>query len=165
MLDRLLIPGSLALGLLLAGCDQADPATPPGAAADTAAASDAVNRTEQEMLAAFQAKDAAKLSSYYASDGVFATPGRPAAKGSDAVTKALTQDFSDPNFKLSFANEKTEVAASGDLAYTHGTFNVGYTNPQTKQAESGSGTYVTVFKKQPDGSWKVAADVATSGGQ
>ena len=112
MLDRLLIPGSLALGLLLAGCDQAGPAIPPGAAADTAAASDAVNRTEQEMLAAFQAKDAAKLSSYYASDGMFATPGRPAAKGSDAVTKALTQDFADPNFKLSFANEKTEVAAS-----------------------------------------------------
>ena len=164
MNPKLLIPGSIALALLLTGCEQAGPPADRGTGTDTAAAADAVNRTEQEMLAAFQAKDAAKLSSYYASDGLLATPGRPAIKGTDAVSKALAQDFSDPNFKLSFTNEKTEVAGSGDIAYTHGSFNVTYTNPQTRQAETGSGTYVTVFKKQADGSWKVAADVASSGG-
>lgn len=164
MNHKLLVSGSIALTLLLAGCEQAGPPAERGAAADTTAATEAVNRTEQEMLAAFQAKDAAKLSSYYTPDAVLATPGRPASKGSEAVSKALTEDFSDPNFKLSFANEKTEVAGSGDVAYTHGSFNVTYTNPQTKQAENGSGTYITVFKKQADGSWKVAADVATPSG-
>ena len=164
MNNKLWIPGSIALALLLAGCDRSDPNREMGTAADTGGASEAVERTEQEMLAAFQAKDATKLASYYAPDAVLATPERPAAKGSDAVSKALSDDFADPNFKLSFANEKTEVAGSGDLAYTHGSFDVTYTNPQTKQAETGSGTYITVFKKQADGSWKVAADVATPGG-
>jgi uncharacterized protein (TIGR02246 family) len=165
MNNKLWVPGSIALALLLAGCEQAGPNRETGAATDTAAAAEAVNRTEQEMLAAFQAKDATKLASYYASDAVLATPGRPASKGSEAVSKTLGEDLADPNFKLDFTNEKTEVAASGDIAYTHGSFNVTFTNPQTKQPESGSGTYVSVFKKQADGSWKAVADVATSAGQ
>ena len=161
---KLLIPGSIALALLLGGCEQPGPAPEAGSAADTGAATEAVNKTEQEMLAAFQAKDSAKLASYYAPDAVLATPGRAAAKGSEAVAKALGDDFADPNFKLGFTNEKTAVAGSGDLAYTYGSFNITYTNPQTKQPETASGSYVTVFKKQDDGSWKVAADVATPGG-
>ena len=43
-------------------------------------ATDAVNRTGQEILAALLAKDSAKANSYYAPDAVIATPGRPAAK-------------------------------------------------------------------------------------
>ena len=46
----------------------------------TEPATDAVNRTAQEILAALQAKDAAKVNSYYAPDAVIATPGRPAAR-------------------------------------------------------------------------------------
>ena len=46
----------------------------------TEPATDAVNRTAQEILAALQAKDAAKVNSYYAPDAVIATAGRPAAR-------------------------------------------------------------------------------------
>ena len=115
-------------------------------------ATDAVNRTAQEILAALQAKDSAKVNSYYAPDAVIATAGRR------AVSKAIRDDIADPNFKMSLSNEKTEVAGSGDLAYRRGTFKITYTNPQTKQAENGAGTYLTVFRKQADGSWKVVAD-------
>ena len=44
------------------------------------------------------------------------------------------------------------------LAYRRGAFKITYTNPQTKQAENGAGTYLTVFRKQADGSWKVVED-------
>ena len=50
-------------------------------------ATDAVNRTAQEILAALQAKDSAKVNSYYAPDAVIATPGRPPAKDGRAVSK------------------------------------------------------------------------------
>jgi len=33
-----------------------------------------------------------------------------------------------------------------------------FTNPQTKQAENAAGTYLTVFRKQADGSWKAVED-------
>jgi ketosteroid isomerase-like protein len=120
---------------------------------------DAVNRTALEILAAFEARDAAKVISYYAPDAVIATaPGRPAAKDARAVSKAIKDDMADPNFKMSLSHEKTEVAASGDLAYRRGSFKITATNPLTKKAEQGEGTYLTVFKKQADGSWKTVED-------
>ena len=125
---------------------------------DGQTATDAVDRTAQEMLTAFEAKDAAKVNSYYAPDAIIATAGRPAAKDGRAVSKAIRDDLADPNFKMSLSNEKTEVAGSGDLAYRRGTFKITYTNPQTKQAENAAGTYLTVFRKQADGSWKVVED-------
>jgi ketosteroid isomerase-like protein len=121
-------------------------------------ATDAVNRTGQEILAALLAKDSVKANSYYAPDAVIATAGRPAAKDGRAVSKAIRDDTADPNFKMSLSNEKTEVAGSGDLAYRRGTFTITFTNPQTKQAENAAGTYLTVFRKQADGSWKVVED-------
>ena len=121
-------------------------------------ATDAVNRTAQEILAALLAKASAKVNSYYSPDAVIATSGRPAARGGEAVSKAINDDIADPNFKMSLSNEKTEVAGSGDLAYRRGTFKITVTNPQTKQAENGAGTYLTVFRKQADGSWKIVED-------
>lgn len=134
------------------------------AAADVSKAKQAVETVESEMLANFQAKDAAKLTSHYSGDAVVATPGRPAAKGTDAIERINGQDFSDPNFRLDFKNEHTDVADSGDLAFTQGTFNVTYTDTKSGKPVSGAGTYVTVFRKQSDGSWKAVADIATPSG-
>ena len=118
---------------------------------------DAVNRTAEEILAAFEAKDAVKVNSYYAEDAVIATaPGRPAAKDGRAVSQAIKNDIADPNFIMSLSNEKTEV--SGDLAYRRGTFKITATNPQTKQVMHSEGTYLTLFRKQADGSWKIVED-------
>jgi uncharacterized protein (TIGR02246 family) len=121
-------------------------------------ATDAVTRTAQEILAAIEAKDSTKVNSYYAPDAVIATAGRPAAKDGRAVSRAIRDDIADTNFKMSLSNEKTEVAGSGDLAYRRGAFKITFTNPQTKQAENAAGTYLTVFRKQADGSWKVVED-------
>jgi ketosteroid isomerase-like protein len=76
-------------------------------------ATDAVTRTAQEILAALEARDSAKVASYYAPDAVLATPGRPAVRGGEAVSKAIRNDMADPNFKLSVSDGKTDVAASG----------------------------------------------------
>ena len=118
----------------------------------------AVNRTMQEIMAAFAAKDLAKVTSYYAPDAVLATPGRPAARGGEAVCSAIRNDIADPAFKISVSDEKIEAASSGDLAYHRGTLNITYTNPQTKQAEKAAATSLTVFRKLADGSWKVVED-------
>ena len=164
MTRKVLIIPVLAFAFAVGACDQRDSAKEQaggdaamnaGANADSLAA---VKAAEQAMLKAFQAKDATSLSSHYASDAVLAVPGRT-VKGSDAILKMNGDDFKDPAFKLDFTNERTD--ASGDLAYTSGSFRVSYTDSKTKQVVNGSGTYVTVFKKQADGSWKVVTDVAT----
>ena len=35
-------------------------------------------------------------------------------------------------------------------------------NPASKKPQSDKGSYVTVYKKQADGSWKAASDIATN---
>ena len=75
-------------------------------------ATDAVNRTAQEILAALQTKDSAKVTSYYAPDAVLATPGRPAARGGEAVSKAIRNDIADPNFKISDAATRRTCRAT-----------------------------------------------------
>jgi uncharacterized protein (TIGR02246 family) len=162
---RLLLPAFLILSSALFACDRVGGHEEEAAAAvDTAAAEAEVKRTEAEMLAAFKAKDPARLAGYYADEAVMATPGRAAAAGRAAIVAMLEADMKDPAFALDFANAKTLVAASGDIAYTRGTFRVTFTDPATKRPREGRGNYVTIFRKQSDGSWKAIEDVASEGG-
>jgi ketosteroid isomerase-like protein len=67
----------------------------------------------------------------------------------------------DPAFKFDSTNERTDT--SGDLGYTTGSYKVTYTDSKTKKVVNGTGSYLTVFRKQPDGSWKAVADFSTPG--
>jgi uncharacterized protein (TIGR02246 family) len=147
---------ALALCAPLAACTQ--PAKP----VDTAEAAKAVKAAEAEMLAAFKAKDAAKIASLYTPDAEVMVPFEPVVRGSD-VAKSTAGDLKDPAFSIDFANTRTEVSNGGDMAFTHGTFTATYTNPATKQPGTMKGSYVTVFRKQADGSWKAVQDISTPG--
>jgi ketosteroid isomerase-like protein len=49
------------------------------------------------------------------------------------------------------------VAKSGELGYTSGTYQMTFNDPSGKPI-SDTGKYVTVWKKQSDGGWKVLLD-------
>jgi hypothetical protein len=66
-----------------------------------------------------------------------------------------------PGFAVGWQPTTVEVSTAGDLGYTVGTYE------STLQDEHGNpvtdrGKYVTVWKKQPDGKWKVVADIFNS---
>jgi ketosteroid isomerase-like protein len=50
------------------------------------------------------------------------------------------------------------MLGSGDLAYSRGHFTEKYTDPKTGKVMTDSGSYLTVYKKQEDGSWKAVED-------
>jgi uncharacterized protein (TIGR02246 family) len=110
----------------------------------------------------FAAKDVAKLASHYADTAVVMFPGSPSVSGIDGIRASMTQLTSDPALSLKFQANRIDVAKSGDLAYTQGTYTVTMTDPQTKQIIYDHGSYVTTFRKQPDGTWKAVADIASS---
>ena len=122
----------------------------------------AIEANETQWNQDWLAKDANKITAHYADDAVLIVPGAPAVNGKDAITKSLAGMLADPALSLKFQTAKTDVAKSGDLAYTQGSYTLTFTDPQTKQVINDHGNYVTTYRKQTDGSWKAVADIATS---
>jgi uncharacterized protein (TIGR02246 family) len=133
------------------------------AAADTRAIADQLRAGEADWNRHYADKDAAKLAGMYASDAALANPGAPLVTGKDAIGKAVTAFVADPRLKVSFASDRIQVARSGDLAYTRGHFTMESTDPATRKGRTDSGSYLTVWQKQADGSWKAVEDFVTPG--
>ena len=147
--------GTAAVALLLTSCN----ATPPDTRdADAKALRDNETQWNQD----FASKDAEKLASHYADSAILMSPGMPPSSGKDAIRKTLTGMLADPALSLKFQASNVEVARSGDMAYTQGSYTMTMTDPNTKQVINDHGSYVTTYSKQPDGSWKAVADIATS---
>ena len=110
----------------------------------------------------FVSRDANRLVAHYAEDAVLMAPGMAPAIGVDAIRNTLKKMVADPALSLKFHPSKIEVAKAGDLAYTQGSYIVSFTDPQTRQVVNDHGSYVTTYRKQPDGAWKAVADIASS---
>jgi len=121
----------------------------------------ALKDNETQWNKDFAAKDVEKLVGHYADDAVLMSPGMPAAVGKDAIRKLLSGMTSDSALNLSFTNSKIEVASSGEMAYTQGSYTMTMTGPDKKPITD-HGSYVTTYRKGVDGSWKAVADIATS---
>jgi uncharacterized protein (TIGR02246 family) len=151
--------GTAVVALSISACNQAPPPAPPDTHdADVKAISD----MEAKQVTDFAAKNIDALAGYYADDAVLMTPGGPSAKGKDAIRNGLKEMIADPAMKLNFKADRVEVAKSGDVGYTQGTYTLTVTNPATKKPIEDHGSYVTTYRKQADGSWKAVADIATS---
>ena len=98
-------------------------------------------------------KEPEKMASYFAEGGSFYPQGMPLVTGTQAITKALTAMSAGPGFTLSWTASKAEVGAAGDIGYTTGTYQA------TMGGVTEKGKYVTAWKKQADGSWKVTDDI------
>ena len=130
-------------------------------AASAHAASPAPTDTRESLLAAdkawaaaYSAKDLSKSTAAVDSQCSLLWPNAPAIVGKTAVTKAIQDDFSQGN--LSWRASSAVVARSGELGYTSGDYLL-------KSASGGAvvdnGKYLTVWKKEADGRWKVLLDM------
>ena len=147
--------------LLLAGCNTAPPA-PTTPVVDISAEKAKIRDLETAWSKDAAAKDLDKSVANYADDAILMMPGSPAAKTKDAVRASWKGMLADPNLKISFAPDRIEISASGDLATTQGSYTMTVTNPKTKKPVEDRGSYLTVYKKQADGNWKAIEDMTSS---
>ncbi len=147
--------------LLLSACGPAG--GPPAPAVDTAKIVDSIKTGEVKWNKDWAAKDSARIASHYAPDAVVMNPGSPIAVGAPAIKAGLDQAVADPGFTLKFVSDKVDVAASGDLAASHGTYQLTATDPKTKTVGASTGSYVAVYRPRADGVWQAVWDIATPG--
>lgn len=122
----------------------------------------ALKDNEAQWNLDWQSKVADKIAAHYSDDAVLMVPGMTPTVGKDAILGALKQMVADPAITLKFQATKVEVAKSGDLGYTQGSYTLTITDPQTKKPVNDHGSYVTAYRKLPDGSWKAVSDIASS---
>jgi uncharacterized protein (TIGR02246 family) len=150
-----IICASASLVLVMAACS-----TPPPDTHDADVR--AIQDTETQWNQDYSSKDINKIAAHYADDAILMVPGGPSTSGKEAIQKSLQQMVADPAMALKFESTRVDVAKSGDLAYTRGTYTFAFTDPQTHKVINDHGSYVTAYRKELDGTWKAVADIATS---
>jgi uncharacterized protein (TIGR02246 family) len=152
----LLLAAVVPLILALAGCQQPAPQAP-----DTRATDEATIRTaEADMAKAVAALDPVKAASFYTDDVVGMSADSPVIEGRENMQKYFETWMKDKP-EVSWTPVKVEVARSGDLAYSWGKGKVSMKDKKGKVTET-TDKYVSVWKKQADGSWKIAIDTMIS---
>jgi ketosteroid isomerase-like protein len=128
-------------------------------AADTKAVEQTLRDLDDQWSAAAGAKDLEKIVSFYSNDAVVMPPNAPRATTKEAIRtiwKDLVTDAS-----ISWKTKEVEVAQSGDLAFSSGTYEVTLNDP-TGTPVRDRGKYLEVWKKQADGTWKCVMDMWNS---
>jgi ketosteroid isomerase-like protein len=121
----------------------------------------ALLKIENEFMKAAADHGSQGYLSYYADDAVEVPNGTAFLQGKENIAK--TMGFLDnPDNHLTWAPVGAGIAASGDLGYTYGTYEFRSKDKDGKPVVD-HGKYTTIWKRQKDGSWKVALDMGNSG--
>lgn len=115
-----------------------------------------LKKADRDWAQAAQLKNADQFASFLGDDAYACGLDGKWVHGKAAIADEWKKMLADPSFKLSWTAESVEVAKSGDLGYTRGTFE------GSQGSGSFSGAYTTVWKKGKDGKWLVAVDIASA---
>jgi ketosteroid isomerase-like protein len=101
----------------------------------------------------------AAFADWFAEDGVALNNGQAPVIGRVAIVKSANWD---PKvYQLIWTPTDAQMGPSGDMGYTWGHFE-GHSKDAAGNPVTTSGRYMTVWRKQPDGSWKVALDAGAN---
>ena len=145
----------------LAGCD---PTSPPDAGSvETSKIFDTLKADEVHLNADWKSGDASKVAAHFSTKAKVMVPGIAVLDGLPAIQAAVEQDMDTPGFGLTFASDKIFIAKSGDLAVARGAYTLTSTDAATQAVEARTGTYITVYRPEADGTWKAHWDILTLG--
>lgn len=101
------------------------------------------------------AKGGAGFASWFADDGVALGNGKAPVVGKVAIEKSAA--WSPQQYQLTWTPTNAVMSPEGDMGYTWGHFE-GRSKDANGNPVLTSGRYMTIWRKEPDGSWKVVLD-------
>ena len=118
----------------------------------------AMLKADRDFNRAMAARDMTRFLSFVAPDALFESA---AGRGRDAVATAWAPFFAPDGPTMSWAPVKAEALVAGDVGYTVGTWERHSTDAAGKPAVR-RGQYLTVWRKQKDGSWLATFDTGST---
>lgn len=97
------------------------------------------------------------FASWFADDAVTLNNGKPATLGRGAITQSATWDPKE--YTLTWVAQGAQMGPSNDMGFTWGHYE-GRSTDKNGQPVVTTGRYITVWKKLPNGTWKVAMDAS-----
>jgi ketosteroid isomerase-like protein len=101
----------------------------------------------------------AGFAAWFADDGVALGNGEAPVIGKVAIAKSANWD--PKTYQLTWTPTDAVMGPSGDMGYTWGHFE-GHSKDQNGNPVLTSGRYMTIWRKQADGSWKVVLDAGAN---
>jgi ketosteroid isomerase-like protein len=99
------------------------------------------------------------FATWFADDAVTLNNGKPAVLGRGNIAAQATWD---PKlYQLTWTPEGAQMMPSNDAGFTWGHYE-GHAKDRNGQPVVVTGRYITLWKKTPDGSWKVAMDASAN---
>jgi uncharacterized protein (TIGR02246 family) len=145
----------LAILLLLASV-----ACPQKAEIDLTQVRKAIEEGNAKFSAAVRQADGAAIAALYTDDATLLPPDMDAIQGRSGI-----ETFWKGGLQMGIKDAvltTVNVAGGGDLAYEIGKFALKI-QPEGKEPLEQKGKYVVVWKKTPDGAWKLHVDIWNSG--
>lgn len=119
-----------------------------------------IARLWDEFEAAATAGDLARWINLWTEDGLQMPPGAPRRVGRASIRAEMKPMFDLFDTRMAVYPDKTQVL--GDMAFTHGMYEVTMTPKEGGDRLEIKGKFLTILHKQIDGSWKIAIDCFNS---
>jgi uncharacterized protein (TIGR02246 family) len=133
----------------------------PGQTVDASAARRSIEAGNAAYVAAFARADPAGVAAVYDLQGARLNEGGVVVRGRDAITRDVRQ-FVERVGPVKVGLQTAAVWVVDDRAYESGAWSYRFT-PPGKAEQTLGGRYVTVWKRQRGGDWKIAADMGVPG--
>jgi len=115
----------------------------------------------EAKFAADTAKGGGKsFATWFAPDAVTLSNGKAPVTGHDAIADGTT--WLPQDYQLTWTPEGARMGPSGDMGFTWGHYE-GRAKDRDGSTHTTTGRYMTIWKKQPDGQWKVILDASNDG--
>lgn|SRR5512146_1454142 len=118
-----------------------------------------IARIGEEWAQHWNAGELDRLTTMYAPDAVYMPPHHAAVHGREAIREYLKNPLSQHR-ATDLTYEVTFIKHSGDLAYDVGRYSMMV--PVAGSRRHDRGKYLTVWRRQDDGQWRIVADTWSS---
>jgi uncharacterized protein (TIGR02246 family) len=118
----------------------------------------AIDAGNAKYIDAFSRSDAGALSGLYDETGSRFSPKGVVVRGRPAIAQSVAEFMKSVTGPIKVSIETQDLWAVDDLVYETGKYTYTFTPPGKSETQTG-GHYVTIWKRQSDGGWKIIVDM------